>query len=54
MDIVWVGESGMNGEDSVSTCTLFGMRWMLGETLLCSTGKSVWGAVLTWREGIYG
>lgn len=39
MDTVWVGESGMNGEDSISTCTLFGVRWMLGDTLLCSTGN---------------
>ena len=29
----------MNGEDSISTCTLFGVRWMLGDTLLCSTGN---------------
>ena len=23
-----------------------------GETLLCSTGNSVWGSVMTWRDGI--
>ena len=61
MDTVWGGESGANGEGSIGTCTLLGVRWMLGETLLCSTGNSVWGSVMTWRErmgegreGIYG
>ena len=44
------GESGMNGESSISIYTLSGARWIAGEELLGSTGSPVWHCVMTWRD----
>ena len=50
MDTVGEGESGMNGESSINTCALLGVRWTAGEKLPCSTGSPVWCSVMGWRD----
>lgn len=41
MGTVWEGDSGVNGESSIDTHTLSGVRWTAGEKLLESTGSPV-------------
>ena len=36
------GESGTNGESSISIYSLSGARWVAGEELLCSTRSPGW------------
>ena len=31
-----------------------GVRWLSGEKLLCSSGRSVWCSVMTWRGRVGG
>ena len=46
------GESGTNGESSISIYTPSGARQIAGEELLGSTGSPVWHSVRTWRDGM--
>ena len=48
MDTVGEGESGMNGESSINTCALLGVRWTAGEKLRVTQGTQS-GPVMTWR-----
>ena len=42
MDTVGEGESGTNGESSISLYAHSGVTWAAGERLLCGTGGPVW------------
>ena len=52
MDTKGEGESGTNGENSITINTLSGVRWIAGEKLLRSTGSPVWCSVMIWRDGM--
>ena len=45
MDTMGEGESGTNGESSISVYTPSCVRWITGEKLLCNTGSPVWCSV---------
>ena len=51
VDTVGEGESETNGE-TINIYTLSGVRWIVGEKLLCSIGSPVWCSVMTWRDGM--
>ena len=51
MDTVGEGESGMDGESSISVHKLLGVRWTAGEKLLRATGSPVLRSVMIWRDG---
>ena len=46
----WEGESGTNGESSISLYAHSGVRWAAGERLLCGTGAP-FGAVMACGSG---
>ena len=48
------GETGTNGESSISIYTLSGVRWIAGGKFLCSTWGPACGSVMTWRDGTRG
>ena len=52
VDTVEEGERGTNGESSISICIVSGVKWLVGEKLLCGKGITVWTSVMTWRDGI--
>ena len=52
VDTMGEGESGTNGENSITINTLSGVRCIAGEKLLRSTGSPVWCSVMIWRDGI--
>ena len=54
---LWIsgeGESGTNGESSISVYILSGVRWIAGEKSLCGMGNPVWQSVINWRDGMAG
>ena len=40
------GESGMNGESSISTHTLSCVKWIAGKKLLYNKGSPIWCSVM--------
>ena len=54
VDAAGEGESGKDGESSVSICTLSAIRCIAGEKLPCSGVSPVWYSVMTWRGGVEG
>ena len=56
MDTVGEGESDTNGESiNIYTLPIYilsGVRWLVGEKLLCSIGSPVLCSVMTWRDGM--
>ena len=52
LDTTEEGESGTNGEGSISIYILSCTKWTASEKLLCNTGSSAWCSVMTKRSGV--